>query len=110
MKNEKQIDEATFRKLFQDIISKYGEDVEVNDISNLTLLDAKTNRGYKNAIFPIKRNIILERDREGTFIPLCTKNVFLKYYSNDLSKMSIWGKEDRTRYKESIETVLQNII
>lgn len=110
LKNEKQIDEATFRKLFQDIISKYGEDVEVNDISNLTLLDAKTNRGYKNAIFPIKRNIILERDREGTFIPLCTKNVFLKYYSNDLSKMSIWGKEDRTRYKESIETVLQNII
>jgi len=44
-------------------------------------LDAETNRSYKNAVFPVKRREILNRDRDGTFVPLCTKNVFLKCYS-----------------------------
>lgn len=108
--NEKLNDDTLFRVIFRDVIAKYGEDNEINDISNLTLLYAKTNRGYKNAVFPIKCNTILERDRQGTFIPLCTKNVFLKYYSKDLSRMSIWGRDDRELYRKSIEETLQHIL
>lgn len=51
-----------------------------NNIGNLTLLDAGTNRGYGNALFPTKRRKIIEKDKLGVFIPICTKNVFLKYF------------------------------
>ena len=51
-----------------------------NCIGNLTLLNATINRSYGNAIFPAKRKVIIEHDKIGSFIPLCTKNVFLKYF------------------------------
>jgi hypothetical protein len=75
---------------------------DVNDISNLTLLDASTNRGYKNAVFPIKRKVIIRKDQTGTFIPLCTKNVFLKYYTQEVEQNTFWGEKDRTAYKNTI--------
>lgn len=63
-----------------------------NCIGNLTLLNAKINRSYGNAIFPAKRKEIIAHDKNGSFIPLCTKNVFLKYLTggNNLR----WGKND----------------
>ncbi len=73
-------------------------DEAINEISNLTLLDRSTNRSYKNAIFPSKRDVILKKSGTESFIPLCTKNVFLKYYSKDISQMYIWDKNDRKDY------------
>src|SRR5690606_41975657 len=73
-----------------------------NDISNLVLLDARTNRSYKNAVFPVKRNTIIEREKEGTFIPICTKNVFMKFYSNSVNQMTFWGDTDREKYLSDI--------
>ncbi len=63
-----------------------------NCVGNLTLLNASINRGYGNAIFPAKRKVIIEHDKIGSFIPLCTKNVFLKYLTggNNLR----WGEKD----------------
>ena len=63
-----------------------------NCIGNLTLLNAKINRSYGNAIFPAKRKEIIAHDKNGSFIPLCTKNVFLKYLTggNNLR----WGEND----------------
>ena len=49
-------DSEAFRALFNEIIELYdpAPDFEAdNSIGNLTLLDAATNRSYKNAIFPI---------------------------------------------------------
>ena len=54
--------------------------IENDNISNLALLDDETNRGYGNAMFFIKRKKIIENDKQGIFVPICTKNVFLKYY------------------------------
>ncbi len=68
-----------FEVLYNDIVKEYSEGGnlnDVNDISNLALLDASTNRGYKNAVFPIKRKTIIEKDQNGTFIPLCTRKRF----------------------------------
>lgn len=100
-----------FDELYKEIVSKYsesGKPEDINDISNLTLLDASTNRGYKNAIFPLKRKSIIEKDINGTFIPICTKNVFLKYYSGEIDQMSFWGQDDRASYKKSlVDTVTQ---
>ena len=61
----------------------------INDLSNLVLLDSGTNRSYKNAVFPAKRKTII-REKDGAFIPICTKNVFLKYYTPQIHQMSFW--------------------
>lgn len=83
-----------------------GNDDDVNDLSNLTLLDSSTNRGYKNAVFPVKRKTIIDRDKSGVFIPLCTKNVFLKYFSDYPPKISFWTREDRENYAIDLQKVL----
>jgi hypothetical protein len=75
-------------------------------LGNLVLLDAGTNRGYGNAMFPGKRDTIIEKDKEGKFIPPCTRNLFLKYYtqySEDASEWNIyWNNKDRVDYLAEI--------
>ena len=100
-----------FEPLFNDVIAHFDENIEdedINHISNLALLDSKTNRGYKNAVFPVKRKTIIERDKSGTFIPICTKNVFLKYFTEYPPKISFWTREDREKYRQDLETILSN--
>jgi hypothetical protein len=90
-------DAAAFRELFDALRELHdpGQDGEVdNSIGNLTLLDAETNRSYGNAMFPLKRRRVIERDKTGRFVPLCTKNVFLKYYSPHVDRMLMWSKAD----------------
>lgn len=83
------------------------EEKPINEISNLTLLDQRTNRGYGNHIFPVKRNKILEKSGIESFIPLCTKNVFLKFYSKTVSQMYLWDKHDRQDY---FDKMVQTIV
>ena len=59
----------------------------------MVLLDSGTNRSYKNAVFPSKRKTIIEKEKNGTFIPICTKNVFLKYYTTENPQMTYWDNE-----------------
>lgn len=102
-----------FEKLYKDIVqhfNTYLNDTDVNDISNLTLLDSETNRGYKNAVFPLKRKTIIDREKNGTFIPLCTKNVFLKYFSDYPPKISFWTQDDRENYYLDLESVLKDYL
>jgi hypothetical protein len=73
-----------------------------NTIGNLTLLDSATNRGYKNAVFPVKRKKIIDRDKHGIFVPLCTKNVFMKYFSTRIDRMTLWTTTDREDYVSAI--------
>lgn len=105
--------EEDFKNLFFDIVSHFNsglKDDEINDISNLALLDSETNRGYKNAVFPLKRKTIISRDKAGVFIPICTKNVFLKYFSEYPPKISFWTQEDRENYEADLIFVLKNYI
>ncbi len=76
------------------------DDIETaqNSISNLTLLDASTNRGYGNDSFDQKRGEIIARDRTAVFIPPCTKNVFLKYYTPNPADFGLWNGDDRFHY------------
>ena len=75
-------------------------------ISNLTLLDESTNRSYKNAVFAVKRQRLLELDQAGIFVPLCTRNVFLKCYSPQVDNVMFWGEDDRDGYLSAIADVL----
>jgi uncharacterized protein with ParB-like and HNH nuclease domain len=106
-------DEDEFKNLFEDIVSHFNSELrddEINDISNLTLLDSETNRGYKNAVFPFKRKTIIKRDKDGVFIPICTKNVFLKYFSEYPPKISFWTQEDRENYEADLINVLNKYL
>ena len=79
---------------------------EDNNIRNLTLLDSETNRSYKNVTYRQKRRKIIERDSEGRFIPLCTRNVFLKYYSPNAKRLTRWEVAEREDYKKNISSTL----
>lgn len=89
---------------FQSIIEYILGD-EDNSIRNLCLLDRGTNRSYKNDSFKNKRNKIIENEKNGTFIPVCTRNVFMKYYSKGLKDLEIWNENDRTDYFEDLKRV-----
>lgn len=98
-----------FEKIQQQIVDYFGQGYS-NHISNCTLLDAKTNRGYKNSIFPKKREEIISRDQNGVYIPICTKNVFLKYYSKQTKQIHHWNQEDREAYMQNILEVLAPVL
>lgn len=86
----------------QQAYDPYQDPEADNSIGNLTLLDAGTNRSYGNAIFPIKRKTIIALDRVGHFVPLCTKNVFLKYYSPSVNRMLVWDRVDSQAHAQAI--------
>lgn len=99
-----------FDALYDDLASYFEENDDLEDIdnlSNLTLLDETTNRMYKNAFFPVKRNHIINKEKQGVFIPLCTKNVFLKAYSRKLGEVMYWNSNDANDYLQEIENTLQ---
>ncbi|GEQ87418.1 hypothetical protein ULMS_29260 [Patiriisocius marinistellae] len=110
----KEEDEDGFKILFDQIVTYFNaelrEDDDINDLSNLTLLDSGTNRSYKNAVFPFKRKTIINRDKQGIFIPICTKNVFLKYFSEYPPKISFWSQEDRENYENDLHNVLNSYL
>lgn len=95
-----------------------------NKIWNFVLLDAGTNRGYGNAIFPVKRRCIIGKDQGKTytiddnltikekdgaiaFIPPVTKNVFLKYYNTSLDNLREWSECDARAYRTNIFETLK---
>jgi len=102
------IDDVRFNSVYKQIRTEFKEDNEPSKcaISNLALLDSATNRSYKNAFFPIKRKIILQNDKRGTFIPICTKNVFMKAYSARFDEVMYWNKYDADFYLQAIEETL----
>lgn len=107
---------------------------EKNKIWNFTLLDSSTNRSYGNAIFPAKRRVIIGKDQgkkfnpltidengqikessptengSSSFIPPCTKYVFLKYYNTASFDPNAWTKDDAEAYKNNIIEVLKDFL
>lgn len=102
------IDDASFKSIYEKIASHFKEvDASwIDSIGNLALLDATTNRSYKNAMFPIKRRRIIHNDMNGVFVPICTKNVFLKFYSKKLGEVMYWNDSDADDYLCAIKQVL----
>ena len=76
-----------------------------NSITNLVLLDASTNRGYKNSCFSDKRKKIIEVERnkcnDEKHILIGTKWVFLKGFENS-DQLIVWGLSDMNDYAEDI--------
>lgn len=107
--------------------------IEKNRIWNFTLLDSSTNRSYGNAIFPAKRRAIIGKDQgrkfaspttdeqgqimdskpekaSSSFIPPCTKYVFLKYYNTVSFDPITWNRDDAKAYEDNIKEVLKDFL
>lgn len=101
----------SFELIQGEIIRIAGEETNdellKNNIGNLTLLDAETNRSYGNALFPTKRRIIIEKDMNGTFIPIWTKNLFLKYFDLKAGSRTKWNESDIKNYRKIIADKLE---
>ena len=91
-----------------------SEDMNVgylHSISNLALLKKDDNSALNNSTFDVKRNKILEMDKNGEFIPFCTRMVFLKYYTpSDKNSIHFWGQADRDCYINEMNKVLSEYI
>ena len=100
-----------FSSLYKRVIEAFKEKSEEHpdhSIANLVLLDQETNQSYKNAVFAVKRQRLLSLDREGIFVPLCTRNVFLKCYSDQVDHVMFWSESDREAYRDAIlETLVR---
>ncbi len=98
-----------FDPLYEKVLANFKEisdDAADHGIANLALLDESTNKSYKNAVFAVKRQKILELDQSGTFVPLCTRNVFLKCYSPEVGNMMFWSEADSKGYLDAITQTL----
>ena len=98
-------DEDSLKKIWTDDYLKGGDD----NIGNLVLLNSKINREYHNALFNQKRAKIIAHDKEGDFIPLTTKNVFLKYYTKNTSDFIQWDEDDKKGYMDYLKTIFDEI-
>jgi len=99
-----------FDELQMEILNKFGNMVNMHGIENLALLSADNNSSLSNGLFVDKRARIIEMDKNGEFIPVCTKNVFLKYYTKKLSDVYFWSEQDQKDYKCSIVETLKEFL
>lgn len=130
-------DEDEKENLFKEIKKKIQPNdewtvEEKNQIWNYTLLDSSTNRSYGNAIFSGKRRVIIGKDKgvsiaipkigkdgkfqlsdkakaKSCFVPPCTKQVFMKYYSATMSDANYWTRADATGYLNDIEECIKKL-
>ena len=131
-------DDNDIKALFDKIKSSFSTQEEwtpeeKNRIWNYTLLDSSTNRSYGNAIFPAKRRVIISKDKGqriaipqfssrggkwelkepisdiSSFVPPCTKQVFLKYYSPTIADNNYWTKTDAEAYQNDIQECIHQL-
>lgn len=90
-----------------ELLSVQGNTEYLHSISNLALLRSDDNAALNNSTFDVKRNLIVNMDKEGQYIPFCTKMVFLKYYTpSEDNQLHFWGQADRKAYVKALNKVL----
>jgi len=106
----KNISQQGFYNLQEKIFKLFSDETSIHTIDNLALLSRDNNSSLSNVLFPQKRDKLKELDSKGEFIPLGTKNVFMKYYSSNVKENLTWNREDRESYLKELERVLSNFI
>ncbi len=112
--NNPKLERAEFDDLQQQVVkllSVQGNAEYLHSIGNLALLKSGDNAALNNSTFDVKRNLIVEMDKEGQFIPFCTKMVFLKYYTPSAdNQLHFWGQADRAAYVKAMNRVLADYL
>lgn len=112
-----QITWEPFTVIFKEVNDLFTLDPESMDresegIVNLALLSQPDNAALNNAVFEIKRREIIRFDKAGSFIPVCTKRVFMKYYNEDgfHNQHYYWSQGDRDAYLFAMKESLKNYL
>ena len=109
-KPDKEEADNLFKRFQQRFFEGNNSISDKDNISNLALLDSATNRSYGNAFFPVKRKRIIENDSNGVFVPIATKNLFLKYYTPRVNNPECWTEDDSHYYCETIVKTVNDYI
>lgn len=93
-------------------LSDKTNDDLTHSLSNMALLSKSQNSALNNSLFDVKRRDIIKMDREGKYIPYCTRMVFLKYYTEraDEKQMFVWSNADRKAYIDAINKELEDYL
>ena len=112
--HSQQFGQEQFNALAGDILLALNDGVvEAADhsLANLALLSHGANAALSNAVFEVKRQRVLDMDKDGDYIPAATRNVFLKYYTPaDRLQPHFWSEEDKTAYLDEIKTKLNRYL
>lgn len=104
--NIENITKVIFDDIFNRVFDLLSEDEDrgyIDAISNMALLSTANNAALNNATFDVKRNKVIEMDKKGAYIPICTKRVFFKYYTESKDhQLQFWGAKDREAYVDSM--------
>lgn len=81
-----------------------------NLLWNLTLLTREINEAIKDKDLDKKRQFVLDYEAKGWFIPLCTRNVYLKAYTPmdkqiDTKDLTDWTTTDKECYLAKIREI-----
>ena len=91
------------RRVMDEFLNPEGTSQEEHSIANLALLSGAVNSALSNGAFQVKRLQVIDMDQDGKFIPVCTRRVFLKYYTRtDTQQMHLWSREDRAGYLDAM--------
>ena len=86
----------------------FSDSYEMHNIGNLALLSSSDNSSLGNKVFPNKRKAILMLvENKEKFIPIATRNTFLKYYTEEVSQMQKWSKKDFEDYRSKIKECIE---
>lgn len=96
----------TIAPIVVDILSDGDNKLQMHTLSNMALLTIGENAALNNSTFDVKRMKIIAMDKNGEYIPICTRNVFMKYYSSSDTKLHFWSEEDRHSYINAMNNVL----
>ncbi len=94
-----------FQDLFDEVLAHFVTETEKqtntsHTIANLALLTGTDNSALNNAVFQVKRERIIALDKAGSYIPICTKRLFLRYYNSKsiMDDSQFWTAIDRKEY------------
>lgn len=113
--NNASLNYYSFQELFNSVLEFFREledtdESKMHTIQNLALLDKDSNSALNKAVFDVKRERIKKLEARGVYIPLCTKNVFLKYYTENPNQLYFWSETDRQAYLSSIKSTLNEYL
>lgn len=102
------LDNEDFNKIVTSVyalINKIAgvDEKNTHNIDNLCLIDKNTNSQLNNSVFDVKREKIKKREVKGFYIPVSSRNVFLKSYTDYPNNNAYWTSEDRSSYLKSLE-------
>ncbi|WP_210767365.1 DUF262 domain-containing protein [Flavimobilis rhizosphaerae] len=90
------------------LTAESGGGDDVHGLANLALLTSGDNAALSNAVFEVKRRTLIERDRQGAYVPPATRQVFLKYFTDaDAQQPHLWTETDRAAYLDAIRNTLR---